>query len=46
MEILANEASCYNLLAFISLKMENYWVSKPIGGQPTLPSLKRFEEVL
>jgi hypothetical protein len=46
MEILANEASCYNSLAFISLKMESYWAAKPIGGQPTLPSLKRFEDVL
>ena len=31
MEIVAGERSCYTLLAFISLKMELRWRSKPIG---------------
>jgi transposase-like protein len=43
--ILAGESSCYNLLAFISLKMESYWATKPIGRfTSNLPSLKRFYE--
>ena len=45
MEILAGESSCYNLLAFISLKMESYWATNPIGRfTSNLPSLKRFYE--
>lgn len=45
MEILAGEKSCYNLLAFISLKMESYWATNPIGKfKSNLPSLKRFNE--
>ena len=45
MEILAGERSCYTLLAFICLKMELTWRSKPIGRVPTnLPFLKRLAE--
>jgi len=31
MEILAGEAACYRLLAFISLKMELHWRTTPVG---------------
>ncbi len=31
MEILAGEAACYRLLAFIALRMELHWRSNPIG---------------
>jgi putative transposase len=31
MEIIAGEKACYNLLAFICLKMELHWRSNPIG---------------
>jgi putative transposase len=42
MEILAGERSCYTLLAFVCLKMELTWRSKPIGKVPTnLPFLKK-----
>lgn len=45
MEILAGERSCYTLLAFVCLKMELTWRSKPIGKVPTnLPFLKRLAE--
>ena len=45
MEILAGERSCYILLAFICLKMELTWRSKPIGKVPiNLPFLKRLAE--
>jgi putative transposase len=45
MEIIAGEKSCYTLLAFICLKMEMTWRSKPIGKVPTnLPFLKRLAE--
>jgi len=45
MEIVAGERSCYTLLAFISLKMELRWRSKPIGKVPVnLPFLQRLEE--
>jgi putative transposase len=45
MEILAGERSCYMLLAFVCLKMELTWRSKPIGKVPTnLPFLKRLAE--
>ena len=38
MEIVAGEAACYRLLAFISLKMELSWRSNPIGKvRPNLP---------
>ena len=45
MEILAGERSCYTLLAFVCLKMELTWRSKPIGKVPTnLPFFKRLAE--
>ena len=45
MEILAGERSCYLLLAFVCLKMEMSWRSKPIGKVPqNLPFLKRLAE--
>jgi len=45
MEILAGERSCYTLLAFICLKMEVHWRSKPIGKVPeNLPFLKKLAE--
>jgi putative transposase len=45
MEILAGERSCYTLLAFVCLKMELQWKSKPIGKVPTnLPFFKRLAE--
>lgn len=45
MEILAGERSCYMLLAFVCLKMELTWRSKPIGKVPAnLPFLKRLAE--
>ena len=31
MEIVAGEAACYRLLAFIALKMELHWRSNPVG---------------
>jgi putative transposase len=38
MEIVAGEASCYRLLAFIALRMELSWRSNPIGKvRPNLP---------
>ncbi len=46
MEILAGERSCYMLLAFVCLKMEVHWRSKPIGKVPeNLPSLKKLAEI-
>lgn len=43
MEILAGERSCYTLLAFICLKMELNWRSKPVGKIAiNLPSLKKL----
>jgi len=45
MEILAGERSCYTLLAFICLKMEVTWQSKPIGKVGRyLPSLKKLTQ--
>jgi putative transposase len=45
MEIVAGEASCYKLLAFISLKMELQWKGNPIGrGRLALPFLKNFTQ--
>lgn len=45
MEILAGERSCYTLLAFICLKMELNWRSKPIGNVAiNLPSLRKLAE--
>ena len=40
MEIVAGEASCYNLLAVISLRMEVYWKRHPITFQKSLPWFK------
>ena len=41
MEIVAGEAACYRLLAFISLRMELHWRSNPIGKvRKNLPFLK------
>lgn len=41
MEILAGERSCYTLLAFVCLKMELNWRSKPIGKvAANLPFMK------
>ena len=41
MEILAGERSCYTLLAFVCLKMELRWRSKPIGKvAPNLPFIR------
>jgi putative transposase len=45
MEIVAGERACYTLLAFVSLKMELHWRSKPIGKVPlTLPFLNKLKE--
>jgi putative transposase len=45
MEILAGERSCYTLLAFVCLKMEVHWRSKPIGNiADNLPFLKKLAE--
>jgi putative transposase len=45
MEIVAGERSCYMLLAFVCLKMELTWRSKPIGKVPvSLPFFKRLAE--
>jgi putative transposase len=45
MEIVAGERSCYTLLAFICLKMELHWRSKPIGKVPiNLPFLRKLAE--
>jgi putative transposase len=41
MEIVAGENACYTLLAFISIKMEIYWRSNPVGKvRYNLPSLR------
>ena len=45
MEILAGERSCYLLLAFVCLKMEVHWRSKPIGKvAENLPFFGRLAE--
>jgi len=45
MEIVAGERSCYTLLAFVSLKMEVHWRSKPIGKvAKNLPLFKVLAE--
>jgi len=45
MEILAGERSCYLLLAFVCLKMEAHWRSKPIGKVPhNLPFLRNLAD--
>lgn len=44
MEILAGEAACYRLLAFICLKMELQWRSNPVGKvRGNLPFLKQLD---
>jgi len=46
MEIVAGEASCYLLLAFISLKMEMSWRHSKIGKvRPNLPLYKKFTQM-
>ena len=45
MEIVAGEHACYTLLAFISIKMEIYWKSNPVGKVCyNLPSLRKLIE--
>ncbi len=45
MQILAGERSCYTLLAFICLKMELHWRSKPIGKVANnLPFMRKLAE--
>lgn len=44
MEIVAGEASCYNLLAVISLRMEVYWKRHPITFQKSLPWFESKKE--
>ncbi len=45
MEIVAGEAACYRLLAFISLKMELHWRSNPVGKvRANLPFYKNFTQ--
>jgi transposase-like protein len=45
MEIVAGEAACYRLLAFISLKMELHWRSNPVGKvRQNLPFFKNFTQ--
>jgi putative transposase len=45
MEIVAGERACYTLLAFVCLKMELRWRSKPIGKVATnLPFLRKLAE--
>ncbi|MCX5880249.1 MAG: IS256 family transposase [Deltaproteobacteria bacterium] len=43
MEILAGEAACYRILAFVSLKMELHWRSNPVGKvSKNLPFFKKL----
>ncbi len=44
MEIVAGEASCYNLLAVISLRMEVHWKSRPITFQKSFLGLREEDE--
>lgn len=45
MEIVAGETACYQLLAFISLKMELHWKSNPFGKvKKNLPFFQIIEE--
>ena len=44
MEIVAGEASCYNLLAVICLRMELYWKRRPITLKGSLPWLSDEDE--
>ena len=43
MEIVAGEASCYNLLVIISLRMEVHWQKYPITLNKVMPFLKHRE---
>jgi putative transposase len=46
MEIVAGEKSCYTLLAFVCLRMELRWRSKPIGNiAKNLPFFKEVAEM-
>lgn len=46
MEIVAGERSCYTLLAFVCLKMELRWRSKPIGNvAKNLPFFRELAEM-
>ena len=46
MEILAGERSCYTLLAFVCLKMEVNWRSRPIGNvAKNLPFFKELAKL-
>ena len=45
MEIVAGEQACYTLLAFISIKMELYWKSNPVGKvRYNLPNIRKLIE--
>jgi putative transposase len=45
MEIVAGESSCYQLLAFISLKMELHWRGCPVGrGRLVSPFFNNFTQ--
>ena len=45
MEILAGENSSYNLLAFISIKMEAAWAHNIVGKvKPNLPFFNKIKE--
>ena len=46
MEVVAGEASCYNLLAVIAIKMEAHWKKNPIHFQRSLPWFKSHQENL
>ena len=46
MEIIPGETACYRLLAFISLKMELHWRSRPVGSvRENLPFFKQIREM-
>jgi len=46
MEIMPGEDACYRLLAFISLKMELHWRSRPVGKvKENLPFFKQIKEM-
>jgi len=45
MEIVAGEASCYRLLAFVAVKMELAWRTTPVGKvRRTLPWFNKFTQ--
>jgi putative transposase len=44
MEILAGEAACYRLLAFISLGLGLHWRANAVGkGKPNLPFYRNLK---